>query len=365
MPLRIVRRKNRGGALTISGSLKLSDGSSIRIERRASTDNVKLAEEQAAVLEAQILRTSWHGAPKGDRLLITAIKSFGEATPRSDGVKRRLHRILLWMVDANETDIRLRGVNQDFVNRLAFGMLRPNPSPATVQREVITPISTVVRHAAGQGWCDPIRLTTPTRSPERRTNYLTPEEAERLLEAAAPHLKPLLLFLIGTGARLSEALELEWRDVDLEGARVILWRTKSGKRRNVVLPPRVVAALSDLPRPVENVFLTHNGLPYSDAERRHGGQIKTGFKNALRRAGLPRTLRVHDLRHTWASWHYVLNTDPLRLMVDGGWTSLRMVERYAHLMKVGFEDAIRAFYTRPIRDRRSHELGGTPITPTF
>jgi integrase len=365
MPLRIVRRKNRSNALTISGSLRLADGSSVRIERRASTNDVRLAREQAAALEANILRTSWHGEPKGDRTLVTAINSFGEATPRSEGVKRRLHRILMWMVEAGETDVRLRGVDQDFVNRMRDRMLRPNPSPATVQREVITPVSTVLRHAARQGWCDPVGLTPQTKSPERRTDCLTPEEAERLIDAAADHLKSLLLFLIGTGARLSEALELKWRDMDLEGARAILWRTKSGRRRNVTLPPRVVAALSDLTRPVENVFLTHNGLPYTDVERRHGGQIKTGYKNALRRAGLPSNLRVHDLRHTWASWHYVLNTDPLRLMVDGGWTSMRMVERYAHLMPVGFADAIRAFYARPVHDHRSHDLGETPITPTF
>ena len=55
--------------------------------------------------------------------------------------------------------------------------------------------------------------------------------AHRLIDAAAPHLKPLLTFIICTGARLSEAIELEWRDVDLEGARVIFWRTKTGRRR--------------------------------------------------------------------------------------------------------------------------------------
>ena len=50
-------------------------------------------------------------------------------------------------------------------------------------------------------------------------------KVERLIAAAAPHVKPLLLFLIGTGARMSEALELEWNAVDLVGARAIFWRT--------------------------------------------------------------------------------------------------------------------------------------------
>jgi hypothetical protein len=40
---------------------------------------------------------------------------------------------------------------------------------------------------------------------------------------------------------MGEALRLEWRDVDLTGGRAILWKTKNGRRRDVTLPPRLVA----------------------------------------------------------------------------------------------------------------------------
>ena len=77
-----------------------------------------------------------------------------------------------------------------------------------------------------------------------------------LIAAAASHLKPLLTFLLCTGARLSEAVYLEWRDVDLIGARAIFWpdRTKSKRRRNVHLPPRIIAALANLPHRDGMVF---------------------------------------------------------------------------------------------------------------
>jgi hypothetical protein len=67
-----------------------------------------------------------------------------------------------------------------------------------------------------------------------------------------------------------------------------------------------------------------------------------------RAAGPARTFRPvhtpHDLRHTWASWHYALHRDLLRLKQDGGWSSVVLVERYAHLVPEGHEDAIRRLW---------------------
>jgi integrase len=52
----------------------------------------------------------------------------------------------------------------------------------------------------------------------------------------------------------------------------------------------------------------------------------------------------HDLRHSWASWHYALHRDLLALKIEGGWSSVALVERYAHLMPTGLEAEIRAFW---------------------
>jgi hypothetical protein len=153
------------------------------------------------------------------------------------------------------------------------------------------------------------------------------------------------------GARMSEAVELEWRDVDLGGARAILWHTKNGQRRIVDLPPRIVEALARID-PKQGIMFRRwpDGKPYADHERRYGGQIKTAWRGAIRRAGLDPGLRPHDLRHTWATWRYALHPDPTRLRHDGGWSSLTPVERYAHLMPAGCEATIREFY-------------GTTLTP--
>ena len=82
------------------------------------------------------------------------------------------------------------------------------------------------------------------------------------------------------------------------------------------------------------VFRTPHG-EYADHQRSYGGNIKTAWKGAIRRAGLAPELTPHDCRHTWASWHYALNRDLLALKAEGGWSSVTLVERYAHLLPAG------------------------------
>lgn len=225
-------------------------------------------------------------------------------------------------------------------------MTRGGASEATYLRQVVTPLRALLRYAARRRWCDMPLFETP-RVAQGRTRVLLPDEAERLIEAAAPHLRPLLIFLLCTGARLSEALGLEWRDVDLPGARAIFWadKTKSRRRRVAHLPPRCVVALACAPRLADRVFCTDAGRPYlTGRERGYGGQIKTAWRGAIRRAGLDPSLTPHNLRHSWASWHYALDRDLLALKTEGGWSSVALVERYAHLLPAGHEAAIRAFW---------------------
>jgi integrase len=51
---------------------------------------------------------------------------------------------------------------------------------------------------------------------------------------------------------------------------------------------------------------------------------------AIRRAGLEPELTPHNLRHTWASWHYALNRNLLALKIEGGWSPIALVKRYLH-----------------------------------
>jgi integrase len=338
MPLRVVKRTDRKDVLTIVGTIRLGSGQRLRIRQSAASNNSQLAAEEAAVIEAQLLRSDWHGERRGTRSFAEAVVSYLEAGARGNAEKKRLHRILKAL-----GDVRLGDVDQDAATRLRHSMLRAHPAPATITREIVTPLRAVLHHAHRRGWCGAPLLDAPS-SPQGRTLFMIPVEAEKLLTASAPHLRPVITFLLGTGARLSEALYLDWRDVDLTGARVIFWpdSTKAGKRRNVILPSRVVVELANIPHRDGAVFRRPDGQPYDDRDG-YGGQIKTAWKGAIRRSGLNPEFTPHTCRHTWASWHYALHRDLLRLKEEGGWSSVTLVERYAHLLPAGQESAIREF----------------------
>ena len=89
-------------------------------------------------------------------------------------------------------------------------------------------------------------------------------------------------------------------------------------------------ALANMPHRDGQVFLTPAGVPYHDTRGLGGSPIKRGFKGACRRAGIA-GLRVHDLRHTFASW-LVMAGVPLRTVAELlGHRDLSVVYRYSHL----------------------------------
>jgi integrase len=118
----------------------------------------------------------------------------------------------------------LSEIGQAEIDRAAR-LLYPGAKPATVNRQVYTPVSAILRHAHKRGLCDLSELERP-KQPKGKVRWLRPEEAERLIAACSPHMKPLVAFLFYTGARVSEALYLHWRDVDLSRAHVVFTDTK-------------------------------------------------------------------------------------------------------------------------------------------
>ena len=185
-------------------------------------------------------------------------------------------------------------------------------------------MSAVLKFAARRGWCEFRPIERP-RQPKGRTRWFRPAEAERL----------------------SEALYLDWADVDLTKRRVWFLDTKNGESRGVPLNERVVLELANLPHRKGAVFRRPDGAPY---ERRlgGGGQIATAWTGVCRRAWFAKKAVIrrrngrkatvwrpfyspHDCRHSWATWFYSETRDLRALMELGGWKSERMVMRYTHV----------------------------------
>lgn len=321
MPLRVARRAG-SPFLWITGTIR-----GRRVRESAGTDDPRLAEEFRATREGQIYRAAIHGAREPVAFAAAAENYLRHAGPHSPATLARLRRLVLAIgARALVTDI-----DQGRIDQLARALLRPASGQATRLREVTTPIRAILTHAARRGWCDMPNFEAPGASPAR-TEWLTPAEADRLVAAAAPHLAPLATFLIATGARLGEALALEWPDVDLPHARATLRDTKNGRDRIVDLCPRAAAALAAQPHRIGHVFRTRAGHRYAPRRQQGGGQIKTAWATTLRRAGLAaRQITPHTCRHTWATWHDAIHHDPALLRHEGGWSSLDLVTRYAKL----------------------------------
>jgi integrase len=265
---------------------------------------------------------------------------------------------LLHFADAMADDI-----DQSAIDRACADLLRPCAKPATRLRQIISPLRAILTHGAKRRMCQMPVFETGKESPGR-TEWLTPAQVDALLAAAAPHLRPLLGFLASTGARMGEALVLDWKDVDLRHCRATLRGvledgergTKSGRDRIVDLCPRALAALRFDPREkkrrgairamVGRVFLTRAGRPYAKRKVQGGGQIKTGWAAAKRRAGINSPVSPHGLRHSWASWHYAMHKDLILLRHTGGWSTVDLVERYAHLTPPGMAAEIEAWRAR-------------------
>lgn len=257
-------------------------------------------------------------------------------------------RFLLTLVD------HFGEISIDKIDQAALdGFIRehyPTAAPATIQRQAITPLRAVLRHAG----LNPI-FRQPTLRPTR-LRYLTPAEVAALVGAAAPHLKPLIIFCVHTGARMGEALALDWSNVDLVARRVTFVDTKNGETRGVPLNDEVVAALRDMIYPTAirragngkpvmtsshkgRVFRTHTGADYPIHDHA-GGQIKTAWLAACRRAGVSGAT-PHTMRHTFASWLVMRGATISAVGELLGHKSPAMTARYAHLSPDHLADAVK------------------------
>jgi integrase len=341
MPLQ-VRRRPDTGSLEIYGRVRPSGTKAgIRIRQRAGSDDEAIAREEAISIEREILRRHHLGERPSVRSFAQAYKAYLTFEPRTVRTLRICARLLPYF-----GEMPLDAITQDVLIKSRETLIRPSAGNVTFLRSIVAPLRAIMLHAHRRGW-GPAPVFDVPRLKRSAPAFLTPAQAEALIACASPHLQPLLRFLLCTGCRVGEALKLDWRSVDLLGRRATLWEgeTKSGERRVIDLVPTAVTTLEGLVHRTGPVFLTRDRKPYRTSEE-HGGQIKEAWRTACRRAGLT-GVSPHCTRHSWASWHYAVHRDLLRLRSDGGWATTLLVERYAHLLPAGEEAAICAFWGLP------------------
>jgi len=191
-------------------------------------------------------------------------------------------------------------------------------------------IRTVLRKACHEWeWVDRIPKVSLYRENDGRVRSLTQDEFGRLLNNLPPHLADMALFSVATGLRQGNVRQLEWSQVNLElkHAWITPDKHKNGRAHSVPINEVALAVLQkQLGKHPTHVF-TYLGTPIANVS------TKAWWKG-LKLAGIE-NFRWHDLRHTFATWHRQAGTPTHELQKLGGWKTLSMVERYAHIAPGG------------------------------
>lgn len=168
---------------------------------------------------------------------------------------------------------------------------------------------------------------------KKRERYLSPAELKRVgevlreVEAEGRELASAVLairLLIYTGCRLSEITKLKWEYVDLEGSALHLPDSKTGARTGHIGRP-AVELLENAPVIVGN--------PWVITGKIEGGRLtdlQPFWQRVRARAGL-HDVRIHDLRHTFASTAVAAGQTLPMIGALLGHTQVQTTARYAHL----------------------------------
>jgi len=173
-----------------------------------------------------------------------------------------------------------------------------------------------------------------------KERFLTPEEAQRLYARVKESENPMLQFVIPmlllTGCRKRECLDARWEDFDFERRSWRIHTTKLGKPRHVPLSDGAVSLLQSTPK--------FDGCPWAfpnPKTRKPYVSIYYSWDSAREAAGLG-DVRIHDLRHSFASFLVNAGRSLYEVQHLLGHTQVKTSARYAHLSKDTLLDASNA-----------------------
>lgn len=194
---------------------------------------------------------------------------------------------------------------------------------------------------------------------------LTPVEFETLVKAIPAGYRPLVAFLGRTGTRWSEATALQWKHVHLNGPAPYVqiaqaWKEQAQRGQFTLGPPKTrrgtrrvyidSTTASDLAAlkkkqpsdsdgfvfltPSEGVVIRHNNFHYRIWRPTVGKLVEEGK--------LRSSIRIHDLRHSHASWLLEAGQPPARVAARLGHDPAVLMRTYSHVLDHGAAQAAQA-----------------------
>jgi integrase len=201
---------------------------------------------------------------------------------------------------------------------------------------VLAILSKFFNWAENQGYCangsNPCRHVEKYRE-EKRERFLSEDEMKRLgdalneaeeLKTTSPWIVAAIRLLAFTGARLSEIRTMKWDYVDLERGTVRLPDSKTGKK-TIYLNEQAIDVLEKIPRLEGNPYVICGNIPGA-----HLINLQKPWRRIRKAAGLE-DVRIHDLRHSFASAAVAGGMSLPMIGALLGHSQPQTTARYAHL----------------------------------
>jgi integrase len=234
---------------------------------------------------------------------------------------------------------RMAGIKPPDIAVFVEKMKAENYAPGTCNRALVLlryGYRLAVRWGVPGVEVNPVEQIKNLMDDNKLERFLTNEQTFSLLQAVrqseSEMLQYIVLFLIYTGARKREVLDAKWQDIDWERKSWRVVKTKSGKNRHLPLSTGAIQVLESLKQlngaagaEYSHVFANpKTGLPFVS--------FFYSWDAARKRAGLP-DLRVHDLRHSFASFLVNAGRSLYEVQELLGHADIRTTSRYAHLSR--------------------------------
>jgi integrase len=282
---------------------------------RGSTGTAKKAAAERFISELE--DKQWKGHFDGPGSVLT----FAQAAILYRNAQKSTR--FLEMVENYWRDTLVADIKAGHVQKAAI-TLYPRASAATRNRHVIVPTQAVINHAADLELCSHLKVKRFVVVSKKKTP-VTWQWVQTFMANANPHLGALCCFMFLTGARVGEAVDVRWEDVDLAKATVLIRETKVGSERLAHMPPALVVAIANIEGerlPEEKVF------KYSSRDT-----AKPQWNKVLRRGEMKKLkpLTFHSCRHGFATTLLHKGVDPITVSKLGGWKSPQHVfQTYGH-----------------------------------
>ena len=240
-------------------------------------------------------------------------------------------------------DCRLDLIDRQEFQAYHVGLLNKPMSPAMADH-VARCLHAVLSHAVRNQVISvsPIAGVRLLRVDNRKEQYMSPEELQRLMGVLRTDSNVAVCrvaqLLISTGTRLSEATSAQWSDIDLENRRWFIpaATAKSKRGRSVPLNDTAMEVLMAIRAADPDHRAAHVFMSAKTGE--HLRYVHKVWDRLRQKAGLP-TLRIHDLRHQYASFLINQGRSLYEVQKLLGHSSSLVTERYLHLTAGSLMDA--------------------------